>query len=228
MKTSYVPSFGLRMQILLDFNNLVTQEILPLEREQPPWHTDKIKTKSGSYAIKSQPTNDITLPVRPSHFIYDKANWQLYAQLADFSEDRIQTSGIDEAVDRITHCILEAAGGVYSKDSWKTPKLNKPWWNEECAKAHKDQKRAWDRLRRYPTSENLLRYQRLKAVAHRIRRRSQRASWKNTSVAFSAKFRLRKCGKKVNRIFGIKSINSIHILNYNGQVVWIRTKYPTQ
>ncbi|GIY01815.1 RNase H domain-containing protein [Caerostris extrusa] len=31
------------MQILLDFNNLVNQEILPLEREQPPWHNDKIK-----------------------------------------------------------------------------------------------------------------------------------------------------------------------------------------
>ncbi|GIY96602.1 hypothetical protein CEXT_718391 [Caerostris extrusa] len=42
-RPSYVPSFGLRMQILLDLNNLVNQEILPLEREQPPWHTDKIK-----------------------------------------------------------------------------------------------------------------------------------------------------------------------------------------
>ncbi|GIX91423.1 RNase H domain-containing protein [Caerostris extrusa] len=42
-RPSCVPSFGLRMQILLDFNNLVNQEILPLEREQPPLYNDKIK-----------------------------------------------------------------------------------------------------------------------------------------------------------------------------------------
>ncbi|GIY99136.1 hypothetical protein CEXT_382361 [Caerostris extrusa] len=70
----------------------------------------------------------------------------------------IQTSGIDEAVDRITYCILEAAKTSIPKTVERLPKLNKQWWTEECAKAHKDQKRAWDRLRRYPTSENLLRF----------------------------------------------------------------------
>ncbi|GIY86509.1 putative RNA-directed DNA polymerase from transposon X-element [Caerostris extrusa] len=122
-------------------------------------------------------SNDITLPVRPSHFIYDKANWQLYAQLAEFSEHMVQTAGIDEVVDHITHCILEAAAKSIPMTVGKLPKQNKPWWNQECSTAHKDQKRAWDRFRRYPTSENLLRFKHLKAVARRIRRQSQRASW---------------------------------------------------
>ncbi|GIY01811.1 putative RNA-directed DNA polymerase from transposon X-element [Caerostris extrusa] len=150
-------------------------------------------------------------------FIYDKANWQLYPQLAEFSEDMVQTAGIDEAVDRITHCILEAAAKSIPMTVGKLPKQNKPCWNEECSTAHKDQKRVWDRLRRYPTSENLLRFKRLKAVPRRIRRQSQRASWQKYVGGIQGQISSKKLWQKVNRFLVQTLLPSI--LNCNGQVV---------
>ncbi|GIX67252.1 hypothetical protein CEXT_498351, partial [Caerostris extrusa] len=110
--------------------------------------------------------------------------------------NKFRHPGIDEAVDRITYCILEATKTSIPKTVERLPKLNKQWWTEECAKAHKDQKRAWDRLRRYPTSENLLRFKRLKAVARRIRRQSQRASWQKNVSGIQGQISSKKnCGK---------------------------------
>ncbi|GIY98947.1 nucleic-acid-binding protein from transposon X-element [Caerostris extrusa] len=63
-----------------------------------------------------------------------------------------ETTGIDEVVAGITRCISVAAEKSIPKSVGKLPKFIKPWWNDECAKAYKDQKRAWDRFRRIPVN----------------------------------------------------------------------------
>lgn len=42
----------------------------------------------------------------------------------------------------------------------------KPWWNEECKQARKEQNKAWRTFSKYPTTENLANFDVQKQIRH--------------------------------------------------------------
>ncbi|GIY06455.1 hypothetical protein CEXT_746881 [Caerostris extrusa] len=57
----------------------------------------------------------MALPIRSSHFIFDKVNWQLFEQLIEFSEGIIEIPKI-ESHNSMYFCDTRK---LYSKDGWE-------------------------------------------------------------------------------------------------------------
>ncbi|GFT04822.1 putative RNA-directed DNA polymerase from transposon X-element [Trichonephila clavipes] len=99
----------------------------------------------------------------------------------------ISSGSINEAVCLVTSCILSAAHNAIPQPSSRLPRFSKPWWNEECQMAKKDQNKAWNRFRRYPTPDNMIAFNKARVRARKIHRQCKRESWiKYLSGKYSA------------------------------------------
>ncbi|GFY67815.1 hypothetical protein TNIN_90121 [Trichonephila inaurata madagascariensis] len=76
--------------------------------------------------------------LRQPQWKFDQANWETIK-----TQEEVSSGSIDEAVSLVTSCILSAANNAISQPS--SPHFPKPWWNEECQMAKKDQNKAWNR-----------------------------------------------------------------------------------
>ncbi|GBN95984.1 putative RNA-directed DNA polymerase from transposon X-element, partial [Araneus ventricosus] len=164
-------------------------------------------------------SNDVILPKRPSRFIFDKANWQLFQELAELTTEMIQLADINDAVNAVTECIIKAAEASIPKSSGKLKRIGKPWWNEKCAEAKKAQRKAWDRFRRYPTTDNFILFKHAKAIARRIRRQSQRHSFESYVNSIRSRISSKVLWEKVRKMLGSYSGQTISVLNSDGQVI---------
>ncbi|GBL73034.1 putative RNA-directed DNA polymerase from transposon X-element [Araneus ventricosus] len=120
--------------------------------------------------ILSYSDDDVTYPERPKRYIFNKADWTLFSRMALISK-QLEKESIDDVVYEITDILMTAADAEIPKTSGKIPKNWKPWWNEECGIADKKQAKAWNRFRRYPTTDNFIAFKQAKANTRRIRRR---------------------------------------------------------
>ncbi|GBO12206.1 hypothetical protein AVEN_19175-1 [Araneus ventricosus] len=170
--------------------------------------------------ILSYSNDDVTYPQRPKRYIFNKADWTLFSQMALISKQLVEKESIDDVVYEITDILMTAADAAIPKTSGKIPKNWKPWWNEECGIAEKRQAKAWNRFRRYPTTDNFIAFKQEKANARRIRRRSQRNSWMSFVNSINSRISPKLLWDKIRKISGY-SKNSLYIsvLNLNGQVI---------
>ncbi|GBN68122.1 hypothetical protein AVEN_224634-1 [Araneus ventricosus] len=113
----------------------------------------------------------------PPRFLFQRADWFVFSQLADITETMVSTADISEQ--HIVNAITNAANNNIPKTLPRLRKFRKPWWNAACRDSRRREKILWNRFRRYPTTENLVAFKQAKALARRIRRRSQRESWIN-------------------------------------------------
>ncbi|GBN82099.1 putative RNA-directed DNA polymerase from transposon X-element [Araneus ventricosus] len=170
--------------------------------------------------ILSYIDNDIRYPERPRKFIFQKANWSLFSEFATLTLDMVEEVSIDDAVDKVTCSIIQAADMAIPKTSGKIPKIWKPWWNEECRIFNKQQKKAWDKFRRYPTTSNLIDFKFAKATFRRVKRTSQRKSWQAFISTITNQISSKKLWDKIRRLSGRYNDNtSVSFLNHNGQVI---------
>ncbi|GBO37413.1 putative RNA-directed DNA polymerase from transposon X-element, partial [Araneus ventricosus] len=170
--------------------------------------------------ILSHSSNNLTIPKQPPHFIYERANWQVFKDLSELAPDIVHLGDIDAAVDAVSNCIIKAAEASIPKTSGKIKKLSKPWWNERCSEANKAQKKAWNRFRRYPTTINFIAFKHAKAVARRVRRQSQRESFRKYVNSIKSNITSKELWRKVRKILGtIDMGKSLSVLNCNGQII---------
>ncbi|GFQ68138.1 RNase H domain-containing protein [Trichonephila clavata] len=80
----------------------------------------------------------------------------------------VSSGSIDEVVSLVTSCILSAANNAIPQPSTRLLCFPKPWWNEECQMARKDQNKAWNRFQRYPTPDNMIAFNKARARARKI------------------------------------------------------------
>ncbi|GFU43948.1 putative tick transposon [Trichonephila clavipes] len=80
--------------------------------------------------------------IRQPRWKFDQADWETFRTQADITEDMVSSGSIDEAVCLVTSCILSAARNAIPQPSSRLPRFPKPWWNEECQMAKKDQNKA--------------------------------------------------------------------------------------
>ena len=77
-------------------------------------------------------------------------------------------SEINKAVADITQSIIQAADISIPKLSGLLMRLSKPWWNEECKTAEKNQQKIWGIFRRYPTTANYIAFKEARTKARKI------------------------------------------------------------
>jgi len=182
-------------------NNLYNSDHFPL-----------IVTLSDQYSCSTE---------RPRTYKLHQADWEKFTILAELNADMICTQDINEATENITRAIVKAADISIPRTSLKPPKYPKPWWNSDCRQTHKDQKKAWDTFRRYPTQDNLIAFKRARAIARKTRKRSQHESWKNYVSSITPSTSSQTVWKKIKKISGTYNNNNSHpvILNINGNII---------
>ncbi|GBN63194.1 hypothetical protein AVEN_274948-1 [Araneus ventricosus] len=178
---------------------------------------DDLHNSDNFPIILSYSNDDVTYPQRPKRYIFNKADWTLFSQTALISKQLVEKESIDDVVYELTDILMTAADAAIPKTSGKIPKNWKPWWNEECGIAEKNQAKAWNRFRRYPTTDNFIAFKQAKANA---RRRSQRNSWMSFVNSINSRISLKLLWDKIRKISGY-SKNSLYlsVLNSNGQVI---------
>ncbi|XP_055924649.1 uncharacterized protein LOC129956736 [Argiope bruennichi] len=125
----------------------------------------------------------------------------------------ISFADISETVQNVTDCIIKAADASIPKRTPLPRKFRKPWWNDECRNAYKEQRKCWGIFRRYPTTENLVAFKRARANARRIRRRSQKESWQSFISTITSNTSSAQLWKKVKAANGIYKEFAFPILN---------------
>ncbi|GBM76569.1 hypothetical protein AVEN_254398-1 [Araneus ventricosus] len=149
----------------------------------------------------------------PPRYLFQRADWKKFMQLADVTESMVCTADITESVQNVVDCIINAANNSIPKCSPCLKKFRRPWWNEACRASRREEKKQWNIFRIYPTTENHVAFKRAKALARRIRRRSQRESWINfiSSITYSISSKL--LWKRVKAANGIYREFSFPVLN---------------
>ncbi|GFV11593.1 putative RNA-directed DNA polymerase from transposon X-element [Trichonephila clavipes] len=109
----------------------------------------------------------------PPTYSYSRADWDLFTQLAVIPDAMVKTESVDTAVQEVNNVLIAAADLSIPKVSSHSFQRYKPWWNTDCQTAYKNQRKLWGIFRRYPTTENLLAFEKAKANARRVRRQSE-------------------------------------------------------
>ncbi|XP_023228600.1 uncharacterized protein LOC111628973 [Centruroides sculpturatus] len=139
--------------------------------------------------------------------------------MANITEDMVNIADINDAVEVVTSSIIQAAEKTMGKTSTRYPKHPKPWWNQNCEEAFKAQKKAWGIFRRYPTSRNLVAFKKAKANARRIRRQSQRDSWRQYVSSITSSTSSKAVWDKIHKINGKYATHSLSMLENNGTII---------
>ncbi|GFT73323.1 putative RNA-directed DNA polymerase from transposon X-element [Trichonephila clavipes] len=125
---------------------------------------------------------------------FDQADWETFRTQADITEDMVSSGSIDEA----------------------TPRFPKPWWNEECQMAKKDQNKAWNRFRRYPTPDNMIAFNKARARARKIHRQRKRETWIKYVSNITCSTSSKEVWNKIRKLSGKYSASPVSMLVSNG------------
>ncbi|GBN04963.1 putative RNA-directed DNA polymerase from transposon X-element [Araneus ventricosus] len=148
----------------------------------------------------------------PPRYLFQWTDWGNFMQLADITESMVNTADITEAVQNVVNFLMNAANTTIPKCSPRLRKFRRPWWNEACRDSRREEKKRWNIFRRYPTTENHVAFKRAKALARRIRRRSQRESWINFVSSITSSTSSKQLWKKVKAANGIYCESSFPVL----------------
>ncbi|GFQ76046.1 probable RNA-directed DNA polymerase from transposon X-element [Trichonephila clavata] len=167
-------------------------------------------------AVISYATPIACATLRQPRWKFDQADWETFRTQADITEDMVSSGSIDEAVSLVTSCILSAANNAISQPSSRLPRFPKPWWNEECQMAKKDQNKAWNRFRRYPTPDNMIAFNKARARARKIHRQRKRESWINYVSSITCSTSSKEVWNKIHKLSGKYSASPVSMLVSNG------------
>lgn len=113
---------------------------------------------------------------------------------------------IDQSIDEMNHklsmFIIAAASQSIPSNMSQKGKTNVPWWNEKCSGAVKDRNRAFKRLRATLTMNNLMEYQRKKALARKVIKEAKKESWRQFCSTIGKETTLNKMWMMVKKMIG--------------------------
>ncbi|XP_071043074.1 uncharacterized protein [Parasteatoda tepidariorum] len=169
-------------------------------------HFPLILTHTGSSNFQSSRTPRLKMSTM---------NWNKFKFTVTITENLINQTNINDAVEHVTSNILEAAKHCTKMTSTKLPKHPKPWWNQNCHQAQKEQKKQWLIFRRHPTTDNLIAFKKARSIARRAQRNAQKVSWKNYVSSINSNTPSIEIWKKIKTISGKYCEHIIPILKVN-------------
>ena len=127
--------------------------------------------------------NDTNSHSGQTRWKFKKADWPVYKLeiIRNLpllrNPDVFKDEDINQIVEDFTTLITEAASTSIPKTSNNSKKGGLPWWNEECQKAIKDKKHAFNVYKKHKTFSNLLEFKRTRAIARKVLKQAKRSSW---------------------------------------------------
>ena len=94
---------------------------------------------------------------------FKKANWEKYIEICDGMVNQVPE--LDQTVGEMNNSISTFSIPISQS---KKNQTNVPWWNDKCKDTIKDRNRAFKNLCRTLTTDNLIDYQKKKAIARRV------------------------------------------------------------
>ncbi|GBO38956.1 putative RNA-directed DNA polymerase from transposon X-element [Araneus ventricosus] len=83
----------------------------------------------------------------PPRYLFQRADWAKFMQLANVTEPMVCTADITEAVQNAVDSIINAANHSIPKCSPRLRKFRRPWWNEACRDSRREEKKLWNIFR---------------------------------------------------------------------------------
>ncbi|XP_041926491.1 uncharacterized protein LOC121690144 [Alosa sapidissima] len=154
----------------------------------------------------------------PHRWVFKKADWEKYVELCkeigSLSIDNEQS--IDEINGIVSSSILLAASqSIPISQSFKK-QINVPWWNDKCSEAIKDRNRAFKLLGRTLTMDNLISYQRKKAIARKVIKEAKRESWRQFCSSIGKETSLNQVWMMIRKMVGKYKPPHIPVLMKDG------------
>ncbi|KAI5738326.1 hypothetical protein M8J77_005509 [Diaphorina citri] len=117
----------------------------------------------------------------PQIWNYNKANWDLFQSKINFEFDLLDPTNNDTDIDEILNTmnsnIIQAARYSIPFKKIPTNKLPVPWWDDELKNVIKERRRCLRLLRRVPTIENKIAFQKARAIARKTMKTKRRSGW---------------------------------------------------
>ncbi|GFS77403.1 RNA-directed DNA polymerase from mobile element jockey [Trichonephila clavipes] len=187
---------------------ICTPNLLPLLN----FEVDQDLHNSDHFPLLVSHVNGAGVRNRPPTYRFHRADWDKFTRLAVITGIMVQDGAVNDAVLNVTEAIRNAADAAIPMTLNFHRKLCKPWWNSSCQQAKKEQRRAWGIFRRYPTTDNLIAFKRVKALARRIRRQCQRESWIKYVSSITSSTTSQQLWRKVKAANGLYREFNIPIL----------------
>lgn len=173
---------------------------------------------SDHFPVTLTSTHSPAIPTSSTRFREEGADWKKFEEMSELSYTSVQHLEIDQATDIITSHIIDAAYSSIPRVPVNTKNRPRPWWNEECRNARKEQNKAWGTFRRYPTSDNLIAFKRAKAKGRRVRRTAKTESWRRFLTSINSFTDTHKVWKRISALQG-RNTNTLPLLSTTGDTL---------
>ena len=149
----------------------------------------------------------------------NRADWPEFRRLCDQELTPELMSSVNDDTEIFTSSLLFISEITIPKTSAVPKKLNKPWWNDECQEALDSRKRALNKFKKRPTSDNLDSFKKQYARARRIIRGAMRDSWKTYVSKLNNRTSSKKVWDMVRKITGKGNPGGIKQLVKDGEII---------
>lgn len=140
----------------------------------------------------------------PQRWNFKKADWKKFVERCGNGEsisiNNDQT--VDEINSSVSSFILDAASQSIPVSQNQKKQTNVPWWNDKCSEAIKDRNRAFKNLCRTLTMDNLVNYQRKKALARKVIKEAKKDSWRQFCSTIGRETTLNKVWMMIKKMIG--------------------------
>ena len=111
--------------------------------------------------------------------------------------------------------IITSADGCIPKTSGRPRRTPVSWWTKECGDAIRARKRAFRKLDRSSTTENLIAFRKARAFARRIIKEAKTVSWRNYVSSLNRFTPTTQVWTRIKRISGRFSPSPLAVLRVN-------------
>lgn len=161
-----------------------------------------------------------TTNLLPAKWDFENADWELFMQiLSNVTWNINESEDINEILTLFVDGITDAAHRAIRLKKMNVRSKRTPWWNRDCEKANKENKKALNQYKRHRTTEHLINLKRTRAIARKVFKNSKKLSWQTYLSSINKDTPLKQVWEKIRRIKGITKNTETHTLVTNNRIV---------
>ena len=164
------------------------------------WEVSPTLRGSDHYPITVQTIESAPQTSNPK-WCLQRADWDLFQRSCHLDLKVHDHDTIDEAVEYFVAQVHRAAAISIPRTSSKFHRRPVPWWNNDCAQARLESRRAESRLKSRPDSQALkIEFLRCRARYRRIMKMSRQKSWQSYVSSINASTPIAQVWKRVSKM----------------------------
>lgn len=148
------------------------------------------------------------------------ADWQNFSLWLEENLPKFEpSSDVDHLSDTLSSFLIQSANLHIKKVTLPNKRPPIPWWSSECKKAIDASKKAFYRLKRHNTTENLLEFKKLRARSRYIVKKSKKESWAEFVSSLSSSSSSSNVWEKIRKIKGKNVSRSVNTIKRNDTLI---------